>query len=188
MSISNFLSNAWLVTAILNGLGSLIRHRPSISNRILSSIFNYNPFASFDRSLTPRSKLLMKSIEKTLRALLLNVIKKWDPAKRHQVHKLSSSAEIPAIHWPVVFNSTLSVFSSGELRTQMIQAVRDLPTLMLEMKRNLRSVSGLKMVFKLPWICHILSRNYQCLYHNFILWRMTKDAKTLMSRQYQSIL
>ena len=76
ISASNLLSNAWLITAILNGLGSLIRHRPSIANRILSSILNYNPFASLDRSLNPRSKLLIKSIEKTLRALLLNVIKK----------------------------------------------------------------------------------------------------------------
>ncbi|KAF2146618.1 uncharacterized protein K452DRAFT_262560 [Aplosporella prunicola CBS 121167] len=70
------LSDALLVTATLNSLGSLIRTRASIANKIVSTVLNFNPLKLANSPMTPKTKVMMKSMERTTRALLLNVIKK----------------------------------------------------------------------------------------------------------------
>ncbi|KAK8218182.1 hypothetical protein IWZ01DRAFT_492218 [Phyllosticta capitalensis] len=69
-------SDALLVTATLNSLGGLIRSRASIANKIISSVLNFNPLKLANSPMTPKNKVMVKSMERTTRALLLNVIKK----------------------------------------------------------------------------------------------------------------
>ena len=73
---SDCRSNAWLINSTLNGLANLIHHRASTANKILLSILNYNPYTAFKVSYDPKSKVMVKSVERTIRALLLNVMKK----------------------------------------------------------------------------------------------------------------
>ncbi|KAF2270468.1 hypothetical protein CC78DRAFT_133707 [Lojkania enalia] len=69
-------SDALLVTATLNGLGMLIQRRPSIANKILSSVLNFNALKLANSPLTPKTKVLIRSIERTTKALLANVMKR----------------------------------------------------------------------------------------------------------------
>ncbi|KAF2739125.1 hypothetical protein EJ04DRAFT_508857 [Polyplosphaeria fusca] len=69
-------SDALLITATLNCLGMLIQRRPLIANRILSGLFSFNPSKLANSPLTPASRLALKSIERTTRALLVNVTRR----------------------------------------------------------------------------------------------------------------
>jgi symplekin len=71
-------SDALLVTATLNALGVLIQRRPAVANKILSSVLNFNPLKLANSPMTPKNKVIMKSIERTTRALLVNVMKRCD--------------------------------------------------------------------------------------------------------------
>ncbi|KZF23799.1 mRNA cleavage and polyadenylation specificity factor complex subunit [Xylona heveae TC161] len=68
--------DAILVNATLNCLGGLIRSRPSISNKIISTILNFNPLKQASMPLTSKVKVIVKSMERTTRALLLNINKR----------------------------------------------------------------------------------------------------------------
>ena len=67
--------DAIVVNATLNCLGVLIRSRPTAANRILSAILNFNPLAQSNGSPTPKQRVMAKSMERTTRALLVNVNK-----------------------------------------------------------------------------------------------------------------
>ncbi|KAF1996256.1 hypothetical protein P154DRAFT_525691 [Amniculicola lignicola CBS 123094] len=69
-------SDALLITATLNTLGMLIQRRPIVSNKILNSLFNFNPLKLANAPMTSKNKVLMKSIERTTRALLVNVMRR----------------------------------------------------------------------------------------------------------------
>ena len=53
----------------------LIRSRPAIANKIISAILNFNPLKLANSPMTPRSKVIAKSLERTTRALLKNINK-----------------------------------------------------------------------------------------------------------------
>jgi symplekin len=76
MRLTGF-SDAVLVNATLNCLGILIKSRPSISNKILTSVLAFNPLKLANSPMTPRTKILVKSMERTTRSLLLNVNKRY---------------------------------------------------------------------------------------------------------------
>lgn len=61
---------------MLNSLGSLIKMRASIAPKILSTILNFNPFAQARPPLTGAQKVQIKSVERTVRALFLNFMKR----------------------------------------------------------------------------------------------------------------
>ncbi|KAG9188848.1 hypothetical protein G6011_07553 [Alternaria panax] len=69
-------SDGLLVTATLNSLGMLMHRRPNAANKILNSVFNFNPLKLANSPMTPKNKVIMKSIERTTRALLVNVMKR----------------------------------------------------------------------------------------------------------------
>lgn len=73
-------SDAVLVDATLNTLSVLIRTRPATSGRIVNTVLNFNPLtlASSQQPLTPKAKVLIKSMEKTTRMLLIHITKR-DP-------------------------------------------------------------------------------------------------------------
>ncbi|KAL8781016.1 MAG: hypothetical protein Q9194_000618, partial [Teloschistes cf. exilis] len=68
------------VDATLNCLGILIRTRQNIATRILNAILNFNPFkqANLISPMTIKAKLQMKSMERTTRTVLLNVLRRND--------------------------------------------------------------------------------------------------------------
>ncbi|KAL8663774.1 MAG: hypothetical protein Q9202_003588 [Teloschistes flavicans] len=68
------------VDATLNCLGILIRTRQNIATRIVNAILNFNPFkqASAISPMTLKAKLQMKSMERTTRTVLLNVLRRND--------------------------------------------------------------------------------------------------------------
>lgn len=63
----------------LNTLSILIRGRPSTSNRIVSAVMNFNPFKLANTPLTQRARVLIKSMEKTTRLLLMHLVKRCVP-------------------------------------------------------------------------------------------------------------
>lgn len=69
-------SDALLITATLNSLGSLIRTRASVANKIVSTVLNFNPLKLANSPMTSKTKVMIKSMERTVRALLVNVVKK----------------------------------------------------------------------------------------------------------------
>ena len=70
-------SDAIFITATLNCVGVLLRTRPAISNRILTAIMNFNPFKLAENPLTPSLRVQVRSIERTVRAFLTNLMKRW---------------------------------------------------------------------------------------------------------------
>lgn len=63
-----------MVDATLNCLGYLIRMRPATSNRILNCVINFNPLVLSGPTMTTKTKILIKSIEKTTRMILLHIL------------------------------------------------------------------------------------------------------------------
>ncbi|KAG9234339.1 hypothetical protein BJ875DRAFT_461740 [Amylocarpus encephaloides] len=72
------ISDAVLVDATLNSLSILIRTRPQVANRILNVILNFNPLKQANSPMTPKLRVMVKSMEKTTRLLLVDVNKR-DP-------------------------------------------------------------------------------------------------------------
>jgi hypothetical protein len=70
-------SDGLVVTATLNSLGMLIQRRPIAANKILNSVFSFNPLKLANSPMTPKNKVILKSIERTTRALLVNVMKRY---------------------------------------------------------------------------------------------------------------
>ncbi|KAL7628005.1 hypothetical protein AAE478_002201 [Parahypoxylon ruwenzoriense] len=66
-------TDALIVDATLNTLSILVRARPATSNRILNTILNFNPLKLANSPLTPKNKVLIKSMEKTTRMLLMHL-------------------------------------------------------------------------------------------------------------------
>ncbi|CAI6332489.1 unnamed protein product [Periconia digitata] len=69
-------SDALLVTAVLNTLGILLQRRPIASSKILNSVLNFNPLKLANSPMTPKNRVIMKSLERTTRALLFNFMKR----------------------------------------------------------------------------------------------------------------
>ncbi|KAI0995736.1 hypothetical protein K3495_g12443 [Podosphaera aphanis] len=69
-------SDAILVDATLNSLSLLIRARPHLSNKILNVILNFNPLKPATSPMTPKLRVMVKSMEKTTRQLLIHVLKR----------------------------------------------------------------------------------------------------------------
>lgn len=77
VSWSNELSSdALLVTATLNTLGGLTRTRATIAHKIISTVLNFNPLKLANSPMTPKTRVMVKSMERTTRALLMNVNKR----------------------------------------------------------------------------------------------------------------
>ncbi|RDL38396.1 uncharacterized protein BP5553_02736 [Venustampulla echinocandica] len=72
------ISDAILVDATLNTLSILIRARPQVANRILNVILNFNPLKQANSPMTPKLRVMVKSMEKTTRLLLMHINKR-DP-------------------------------------------------------------------------------------------------------------
>ncbi|SLM40695.1 Symplekin/Pta1 [Lasallia pustulata] len=69
-------SDAVLVNATLNCLGGLVRSRQSIANKILSTVLNFNPLKLANSPMTPKLKVQIKSMERTTRAFLINILRR----------------------------------------------------------------------------------------------------------------
>ncbi|KAM3481275.1 hypothetical protein MY8738_004531 [Beauveria namnaoensis] len=78
LSVLQDSNDALVVDATLNCLSILIRTRPETSNRIINAIFAFNPLNLAPSPLTPRSKVMIRSMEKTVRSLLVNLSRR-DP-------------------------------------------------------------------------------------------------------------
>lgn len=71
-------SDGLLVDATLNCLSIMVRTRPTTSNRILNALLSFNPLQAANSPLTPKTKVMIKSMEKTARLLLIHLSKR-DP-------------------------------------------------------------------------------------------------------------
>ncbi|KAL3448931.1 hypothetical protein BJX65DRAFT_52012 [Aspergillus insuetus] len=69
-------SDPILVNATLNCLATLVRSRQSISNKIISAVLNFLPARHARTPVTPAVRVGVKSMERTTRALLINIMKR----------------------------------------------------------------------------------------------------------------
>lgn len=70
-------SDALLVDATLNCLSILIRTRPNTSNRILNTVLNFNPLKLANSPMTPKTRVLVRSLEKTTRMFLTHLLRRY---------------------------------------------------------------------------------------------------------------
>ncbi|KAH8701083.1 putative mRNA cleavage and polyadenylation specificity factor complex subunit [Talaromyces proteolyticus] len=68
--------DAILVNATLNCLAIMLRTRPSIASKILETILNFNPIKTGNGPFTPTMRVKIKSMERTTRAVLINILKR----------------------------------------------------------------------------------------------------------------
>ncbi|KKO97033.1 hypothetical protein THAR02_10864 [Trichoderma harzianum] len=78
LSILQGNNDGLLVDATLNCLSIMVRTRPATSSRILNALLNFNPLQVANSPLTPKTKVMIKSMEKTARLLLIHLSKR-DP-------------------------------------------------------------------------------------------------------------
>lgn len=78
LSLANSRSNTVLINATLNSLSLLVRSRPRIANKILNVILNFNPLKLANSPMTPKLRVMVKSMEKTTRSLLIHINKRYD--------------------------------------------------------------------------------------------------------------
>lgn len=71
-------SDALIVDATLNCMSIIIRARPATSNRIINALLGFNPLKLANSPLTPKSRVMIRSMEKTTRMLLIHLVKR-DP-------------------------------------------------------------------------------------------------------------
>ncbi|RAL01556.1 RNA-processing protein PTA1 [Aspergillus ibericus CBS 121593] len=69
-------SDPLLVNATLNCLAVLIRTRPSVGNKIINAIMSFFPARQVRPPITPSVRVGVKSMERTARAVLINIIKR----------------------------------------------------------------------------------------------------------------
>ncbi|PNY23369.1 mRNA cleavage and polyadenylation specificity factor complex subunit pta1 [Tolypocladium capitatum] len=78
LSVLQESSDALVVDATLNSLSILVRTRPATSGRILNALLNFNPLQAANSPMTPKTRVMVKSMEKTARLLLIHLSKR-DP-------------------------------------------------------------------------------------------------------------
>ncbi|MCJ1434683.1 hypothetical protein MMC27_004052 [Xylographa pallens] len=69
-------SDAVLINATLNCLSILVRTRGSIANKIVSTVLSFNPLKLANTPMSPKSKVHIKSMERTTRAFLMNIYRR----------------------------------------------------------------------------------------------------------------
>ncbi|KAE8141432.1 hypothetical protein BDV38DRAFT_296926 [Aspergillus pseudotamarii] len=70
------VSDPLLVNATLNSLAILIRTRQSIGNKIINAILSFVPARQARTPVTPAVRVGVKSMERTARALMINIMKR----------------------------------------------------------------------------------------------------------------
>lgn len=71
-------SDALLVTATLNCLGSLVKTRASTASKIVSAVLTFNPLLlAQTEPVTPKIKVMVRSMARTTMVFLTNIIKKY---------------------------------------------------------------------------------------------------------------
>jgi symplekin len=53
-----------------------MRTRATVANRIVNAVINFNPFRLANSPMTPASKLVMRSMEKTVFVFLQHILKR----------------------------------------------------------------------------------------------------------------
>ena len=69
--------DALLVDGTLNCLSVLVRTRPGTSNRILNAVLGFNPLKLANSPMTPKTRVMVKSMEKTTRSLLTHLLRRY---------------------------------------------------------------------------------------------------------------
>ena len=72
------VSDPLLVNATLNCLPALARSRQNIANKIINTILNFNPAQQAHGPTTPAVRVKVKSMERTARAMVVNIMKKYE--------------------------------------------------------------------------------------------------------------
>ncbi|RMJ26324.1 hypothetical protein PHISP_02810 [Aspergillus sp. HF37] len=70
-------SDPLLVNATLNCLPALVRSRQNVANKIINTILNFNPAQRLNGPMNAATRVKVKSMERTARALMVNIMKKY---------------------------------------------------------------------------------------------------------------
>ncbi|TGZ80924.1 hypothetical protein EX30DRAFT_341248 [Ascodesmis nigricans] len=68
-------SEPTVITATLNNLAVIIKTRPPLAPKVLMAVMNFNPFSGIGKPLTTQNRLMMLCMEKTVRILLMNILR-----------------------------------------------------------------------------------------------------------------
>jgi hypothetical protein len=149
------------VTATLNSLGMLVQRRPIAANKILNSVLNFNPLKLGNSPLTPKNKVIMKSIERTTRALCMNIMKRYELSLTRLYHTLITCPGTLRIPSTDGYSSTWSAYIEHALTylTSRIANVQHLPS------RPMASIRqrGSELLRRLPFAHSLLPQFRLCL-------------------------
>jgi symplekin len=126
-------SDALLVTATLNSLGMLVQRRPVVTNKIMASVLNFNSLKLANSPMTSKNKVIMKSMERTTRALLVNVMKRYDLCSYDTGDTAKPHVETLKVPLLDAYNNIWSVCIACDLMCLMTLTARDLLPLNLSM-------------------------------------------------------
>ncbi|KAJ8612952.1 hypothetical protein MRB53_037160 [Persea americana] len=67
-----------------HSVGVLVQTRPSISQRILNAVLSFNPFRDLPSPISTKTRMVARSIERSIRALLANLAKRYGSHCSHE--------------------------------------------------------------------------------------------------------
>ena len=68
-------TDAIMIDATMNCLSVLVRTRPAVAIKIISTVLNFNPLKLASTGISPKQMVIVRSLERTTRALLRNINK-----------------------------------------------------------------------------------------------------------------
>ena len=73
---ANSYRDAILINATINCLGPLVRTRVSTADRIFNAALRFNPFKRAELPLTPKAQIIIRSMDRTMRAFFMSLGRK----------------------------------------------------------------------------------------------------------------
>ncbi len=73
VDLTSVTSDALLIDATLNCLSIIVRTRQTVATKVVSEVLKFNPFKRVNGVLSSKAKVHIRSMEKTVRAFLMNI-------------------------------------------------------------------------------------------------------------------
>lgn len=130
-----------LVNATLNCLGVLVRSRQSIANKIVSTTLTFNPLRLANSPMSPKLKVQIKSMERTTRLFLMNILRRYACFEQGQLYRLKVN-DVLEMRMPLsqlVLGSTLTA-STNLVSTYSKKALASVDSLKRQTGSMMQSV------------------------------------------------
>lgn len=117
-------SEPTLITATINNLAHLVKTRPPLAQKVINAVIAYNPFSGISsRPITVHDHLMLRSIEKTIRVMMMNIMRYQFFPARHDPTDFFLAGAIPRVLSRTGYHSTLHALR--RLKLNLMRASRE---------------------------------------------------------------